>query len=99
MANGDTNEVVQIDQTLLPDEQFEDPDEEGSEPALNIPAKDRKLVTHPYDFIVRSLRDQINDGTLILADNFQRRRVWSDAKASKLIESLLLHHQCIRAFD
>ena len=25
----------------------------------DIPSKDRKLVTHPYDFIVRSLNDQI----------------------------------------
>jgi hypothetical protein len=47
--------------------------------------------THPYDFIVRSLHDQIKDGTLMLADKFQRRRVWDDTKASRLIESLLLN--------
>lgn len=64
---------------------------EDERPSLSVPEKDRKLVTHPYDFIVRSLHDQIKDGTLMLADKFQRRRVWDDTKASRLIESLLLN--------
>jgi uncharacterized protein with ParB-like and HNH nuclease domain len=49
------------------------------------------LITHPYDFIVRSLNDQIADGTLILADQYERRQVWDNPKCSRLIESLLMN--------
>jgi uncharacterized protein with ParB-like and HNH nuclease domain len=75
----------------LSEEQFADELGEELRPELNIAPKDRKLITHPYDFIIRSLADQIEDETLILADKFQRRRVWDDTKASRLIESLLLN--------
>jgi Protein of unknown function DUF262 len=76
----------------LPEEQFvpEDSDE-NLLPEIENTGKDRKLVTHPYDFIIRSLKDQVDDGSLVLADKFQRRRVWDDAKSSRLIESLLLN--------
>lgn len=67
-------------------------DESGEErPELHIPPKERKLITQPFDFIVSSLEQQIKDSSLILQDNFQRRRVWDDTKASRLIESLLLN--------
>jgi Protein of unknown function DUF262 len=61
------------------------------QPIIDDSGKDRKLFTHPYDFIIRSLKDQVDDGTLVLADDFQRRRVWDDTKASRLIESLLIN--------
>lgn len=61
------------------------------QPIIDDSGKDRKLFTHPYDFIIRSLKDQVDDETLILADDFQRRRVWDDTKASRLIESLLIN--------
>lgn len=76
-------------QELL-EEGFEVEDEEDLDD-LDIPVKDRKLVTHPYDFVIRSLKDQIDDNTLILADKFQRRQVWDKTKSSRLIESLLLN--------
>lgn len=65
-----------------------DPDE--------IPIKDRKVFTQPYDLIVESLIDQIKGGTIFLRPlserpNFQRRYVWSDILASRLIESILLN--------
>src|SRR5262245_45384375 len=66
-------------------------EEEDERLPLSIAPADRKLVTHPYDFIVTSLKTQIDEGTLVLADKFQRRRVWDDAKASRLIESLMLN--------
>ncbi len=75
---------------ILPEEIFVKEEEEVRE-FEEIAKKDRKLVTHPYDFIIRSLTDQIQDGTLVLADKFQRRRVWDDLRASRLIESLLLN--------
>jgi hypothetical protein len=67
-------------------------DEEGEQrPELAIPLKERRLITQPFDFIVNSLETQIKDKSLLLQDEFQRRRVWDDAKSSRLIESLLLN--------
>jgi hypothetical protein len=76
------------------EETFDDNDEvdgEGSRPELHIPLRERKLVTQPFDFIVSSIEQQIKDRSLLLQDHFQRRRVWDDTKASRLIESLLLN--------
>ena len=86
------NSVRCIDEEILPirEEEYE-VEEEEEFPELEIPAQHRQLVTHPYDFIIRSLKSQVDDGTLILADKFQRRQVWDLSKSSRLIESLLLN--------
>jgi uncharacterized protein with ParB-like and HNH nuclease domain len=86
-----SKDPLSTDSELL-EEQFE-PEEDIEEelPQIDTEVKDRRLVTHPYDFIIRSLKDQVDDGTLILADKFQRRRVWDDARSSRLIESLLIN--------
>ncbi|WP_231733460.1 DUF262 domain-containing protein, partial [Phenylobacterium sp. CCH12-B4] len=55
------------------------------------PPRDRKLQTNPFDFIVSSINSQIEDGSIVLQDQFQRRRVWNDVKASRLVESLILN--------
>lgn len=65
-----------------------DPDE--------IPIRDRKVFTQPYDLVVHSLLDQISNGTIFLRPlserpSFQRRYVWSNVLASRLIESILLN--------
>ncbi len=65
-----------------------DPDE--------VPIRDRKVFTQPYDLATESLVDQINGGTIFLRPlserpNFQRRYVWTDLLASRLIESILLN--------
>lgn len=65
-----------------------DPDE--------VPVRDRRVITQPYDLVVESLMDQIAGETIFLRPiserpNFQRRYVWSNALASKLIESILLN--------
>jgi hypothetical protein len=62
--------------------------------ASPIPAG--KLITQPYDLVITSLMDQINDGTVHLRHisdrpKFQRRYVWTDQLASRLIESILLN--------
>jgi len=69
----------------------EEGDEDEPRPELAIPPKDRKLITQPFDFIVGSLEEQINDGQLILQDEYQRRQIWDPKKSSRLIESLLLN--------
>jgi hypothetical protein len=75
------------------EEHFADEDEKDAsdDEPYDIAIKDRKLATHPYDFIVRSLNDQIKDNTLILADKYQRRQVWKNVTCSRLIESLLMN--------
>jgi Protein of unknown function DUF262 len=79
----------------LPEDEFEREENEDLEVVVSVNGqkidRDRRLVTHPYDFIIRSLKEQVDDGTLVLADDFQRRRVWDDTKASRLIESLLIN--------
>ena len=53
--------------------------------------KARRVVTQPYDLSIQTLVEQIDDKTLVLAADFQRNYVWDNAKASRLIESLLLN--------
>ena len=65
-----------------------DPDE--------IPIKDRRVFTQPYDLVVESLVDQIKNNTIFLRPlserpTFQRRYVWSNTLASRLVESMLLN--------
>lgn len=65
-----------------------DPDE--------VPIRDRSVVTQPYDIVVGSLIDQIKGGTIFLRPlserpSFQRRYVWTNVLASRLVESILLN--------
>ncbi len=52
---------------------------------------DRKLIAHPVDLAVSDLVAQISSDDLHLNPVYQRRYVWDDRKASKLIESLLIN--------
>ena len=61
-----------------------------------VPIQDRHVFTQPYDLVVESLLDQIEGGTIFLRPiserpAFQRRYVWNDTLASRLIESILLN--------
>jgi hypothetical protein len=82
------------DSVELLEEEFQPEEYDVELPILDSPRPDgreRRLVTHPYDCMIKSLKDQVEDGSIILADEFQRRRVWDDAKSSRLIESLLIN--------
>ncbi len=91
------NESIVNDTVLpvFPEDEFDCENNENEDAELNISnsvkIRDRKLFVHPYDYSIRSLKEQVEDGTLVLADDFQRRRVWDDTKASRLIESLLIN--------
>lgn len=63
-------------------------DEDESGEALR--PDERKLVTQSYDMSVATLLDQWNEKTLLIPE-IQREYVWDNAKASRLIESLLLN--------
>lgn len=53
--------------------------------------QERRIVTQPYDFSVRTLIDQVADGSLTLQDVYQRNFIWEPRRSSRLIESLLLN--------
>ena len=74
----------------LEEVELQEQDEESSEP-LDLAADERRLVTQPYDFSVSSLIEDIDSRRLLLELEYQRSYVWDDAKASRLIESLLLN--------
>jgi hypothetical protein len=56
----------------------------------DFPPEQRLIHTQAYDLSINTLKEQWDDGTLLLPD-FQREYVWDNAKASRLIESLLLN--------
>ena len=65
-----------------------DPDE--------VPIRDPRLFTQPYDLVVEALMEQIGGGTIFLRPlserpSFQRRYVWTNILSSRLIESILLN--------
>lgn len=66
---------------------FEDVSE--SVPYANI--RERKVVIQPYDWPVRTLMDMVVEGDLVLDPDYQRNYRWSDIKASRFIESILLN--------
>lgn len=87
MANVRTEDID--DQEEL--DAVEDPTAEQAEP-LDLGQEARRLVTQPYDLSVQTLVDNVKTGRLMLSDvPYQRGYVWDDAKASRLIESLLLN--------
>ncbi len=79
----DEKPIYEIDS----DVNLPDPDE--------VPVRDRKVVTQPYDLAIHSLIEQVNSRTIFLRPlserpRFQRQYVWTDKLASKLVESILL---------
>lgn len=66
-------------------------DEEDAEPYPGVAPPDRRLITQPYDLSVGNLVGQVQDNSLVLSPVYQRRYVWDNKKASKLVESLLIN--------
>lgn len=78
----------QLADVLFPEALEQDDFADG---VLSIPPEQRKLHTETYDFTVETIVEKLNDGSIFIP-KFQRRYVWSDAQASRLIESLII--QC-----
>ena len=75
---------------------YEDEGEVQEQDPNESPIVATKLFTQPYDLVISSLLDQIEDGTIYLRQisgrpQFQRKYVWTDSLASRLIESILLN--------
>ncbi|SDT60414.1 Protein of unknown function DUF262 [Mucilaginibacter mallensis] len=66
-------------------------EEELSESIINIPPEQRRLHTETLDFSISTVIDSLTKGDMFIPE-FQRRYVWSEAQASRLIESLII--QC-----
>lgn len=67
--------------------------EEGNETDVNIPTNnsdERKLIWQAKDFSIREFQAMKQDGELELQPEYQRNFVMDSARASKLIESVLL---------
>lgn len=64
--------------------------EDADTEALELPEGERRLATQPLDLTIETLSNRISRGSIILQPEFQREYVWTSAKASLLIESLLM---------
>ena len=62
-----------------------------AEGILSVPPEQRKLHTETYDFTVDTVAERLENGTVFIPE-FQRKYVWKDTQASRLIESLII--QC-----
>lgn len=65
--------------------------QEFAEGILSIPPEQRKLHTETYDFTVDTVVERLESMTIFIPE-FQRKYVWKDTQASRLIESLII--QC-----
>jgi uncharacterized protein DUF262 len=70
--------------------EIEDSSDE-SELVTGVTPPDRRLITQPYDLAVSDLVTQVREKSLKLNPVYQRRYVWDNKKASKLVESLLIN--------
>ena len=66
-------------------------EEELNESILSIPPEQRRLQTETLDFSISTILDSLEKGAIYIPE-FQRRYVWNDTQASRLIESLII--QC-----
>jgi hypothetical protein len=65
-------------------------DEEGIEPGQEPSIIRRRIFTDKLDPKIDGLHQDWKTGDLILNPKFQRRKVWDDARSSRLIESVML---------
>lgn len=86
-----TKKMLTQDQGSLADALFPVEEEEFEEAILSIPPEKRILRTEQYDFSVSTLVEKMEKMEVSIPE-FQRRYVWSDRQASRLVESLII--QC-----
>ncbi|MGA4045538.1 DUF262 domain-containing protein [Ralstonia nicotianae] len=86
-----TKKMLAQDQESLADALFPMEVEEFEDAILSIPPEKRILRTEQYDFSVSSIVGMMDKGEVSVPE-YQRRYVWSDRQASRLIESLII--QC-----
>ncbi|SAL14152.1 hypothetical protein AWB70_00506 [Caballeronia cordobensis] len=65
--------------------------QEFADGILSVPPEQRKLHTETYDFTVETIVEKLADESIYIP-HFQRRYVWTEPQASRLVESLII--QC-----
>jgi len=65
--------------------------EDESQDLTDIPKEQRKLRTQAYDKAVSDLVRMMEDAEICLNPDYQREYIWTDQKASLLVESILLN--------
>jgi hypothetical protein len=83
--------ILTRDQESLADALFPAEVDEFEEAILSIPPEKRILRTEQYDFSVSTIVTMLDKGEITIPE-YQRRYVWSDRQASRLVESLII--QC-----
>lgn len=86
-----TKKILTHDQESLADALFPAEVEDFEDAILSIPPEKRVLRTEQYDFSVSTIVGMMEKGEVTIPE-FQRRYVWSDRQASRLVESLII--QC-----
>jgi hypothetical protein len=71
--------------------ELEELGEEADQQLSGLAPPDRRLITQPYDLAISDLVGQVESNRLHLQPVYQRRYVWDNKKASKLVESLLIN--------
>jgi hypothetical protein len=96
-SNDITNET-ELDEKIQEVENDKEELEAGFVPehdaaSLNIAPPDRRLQSQPVDLSVRTIIGQIDEipPSLVVRPSYQRGYVWDNARASRLIESLLIN--------
>lgn len=86
-----------MDQTVSVDHDLDElPEDESTVAADNldvpeeVPPERRRIFTDKSDPPITALHTRYTAGDLVLDPLFQRRKVWEDARSSRLIESLIL---------
>lgn len=64
--------------------------ETAAEPAIDKPWNPEQIRVSTSTFSLRNILDMIDEGSLELAPDFQRGKVWKADQKSRLVESLLL---------
>ena len=96
MANDSTSPIVDLSDEELEQEttnpiELEELGDDADATFSNIAPPDRRLITQPYDLAVSDLVNQVETDRLHLRPVYQRKYVWDNKKASKLVESLLIN--------
>ncbi len=58
---------------------------------VEIPKEERELRTQAYDKSINDVVGMMKNGDIILNPEYQRNYIWSNKKASLLVESILLN--------
>jgi hypothetical protein len=90
-AEADTRVSEELEPEAPNPIELEELGDETDQQLSGLAPPDRRLITQPYDLAISDLVGQVESNRLHLQPVYQRRYVWDNKKASKLVESLLIN--------